>query len=160
MDRRELIKISAGAIVAAKLASAQGPHKFFTPEEYAVVDELSDIIIPTDEQSPGGKAARVADYIDARLAEACEQIERDEFRAGLKIFVDMPADQRLALLSKAAANEKRPQTADEKFFRLLKEHTIRGYYTSKIGIHDDLKYKGNTIQGGEYAGYLPAPGRE
>jgi hypothetical protein len=23
--------------------------------------------------------------------------------------------------------------------------TVRGYYTSKIGIHDDLEYKGNRI---------------
>ena len=156
MDRRDLIKIGAGAVVAAKLASAQGPHKFFTPEEYAVVDELSEIIIPTDEKSPGAKAAKVADYIDARLAEAFEQIERDDFRAGLKIFVDTPPGQRLALLTKAAANEKRPQTPEETFFRLLKEHTIRGYYTSKVGIHDDLEYKGNTIQSGDYAGFLPS----
>ena len=26
---------------------------------------------------------------------------------------------------------------------MAKQATIRGYYTSKIGIHDDLHYKGN-----------------
>jgi gluconate 2-dehydrogenase gamma chain len=153
MDRRELIKLGAGAVVASKAYGA--PHKFFTPEEYAVVDELTEMIIPADAKSGGAKAAKVADYIDVVLGEAFEQIERDEFRAGLTIFVEAPPDQRLAMLTNAAANEKRPETAQEKFFRLLKEHTVRGYYTSKIGIHDEMEYKGNSIQSGVYAGFLP-----
>jgi hypothetical protein len=33
-----------------------------------------------------------------------------------------------------------------RFFRDLRELTIRGYYTSKIGIHDDQDYKGNVAQ--------------
>lgn len=152
VERRDLIKIGAGAVLTAKVAS--GAPRFFTPAEYAVVDELSEIIIPADEKSPGAKAAKVVDYIDSTLAEAFEQIERDDFRAGLKSLVAAPADQRLALLTKASQNEKSPKTVEEKFFRLLKEHVIRGYYTSKIGIHDDLDYKGNTYQRGEYAGEL------
>ncbi len=39
---------------------------------------------------------------------------------------------------------------------MLKSATIHAYYTSKIGIHDDLDYKGNVFQRGEYAGYLPS----
>ena len=31
------------------------------------------------------------------------------------------------------------------FFLELKRLTVRGYYTSKIGIHDELEYKGNRI---------------
>src|SRR5438874_12237059 len=108
MDRRELIKLGAGAVVATKTYGA--PYKFFTPEEYAVVDELTEIIIPADAKSGGAKAAKVADYIDAKLAEAFEQIERDEFRAGLAVFVKTPAGARLALLTKIASNEKNPQT--------------------------------------------------
>ena len=38
---------------------------FFTPEELALVDELSEMIIPADAHSPGARAARVAAYIDA-----------------------------------------------------------------------------------------------
>jgi hypothetical protein len=154
IGRRDLIKISAGAVAAAKLAAAVS-HKFFTNEEYALVDDLSEMIIPTDDKSPGAKAAKVADFIDFTLAEAFEQEERDDFREGLKIFLETPPGEREALLSKAAQNEKHPQTPEEKFFRLLKEYTIRGYYTSKIGIHDDMDYKGNVYQRGEYAGQLP-----
>ncbi len=45
-----------------------------------------------------------------------------------------------------AANEGQPITELELFFRRLKEMTINGYYTSHIGIHQDLHYKGNTPQ--------------
>jgi hypothetical protein len=31
------------------------------------------------------------------------------------------------------------------FFHELKRWTVRGYYTSKIGIHDELEYKGNRV---------------
>jgi len=82
IDRRDLIKLSLGATLAR---GAEG-HKFFTGEEYAMVDELTDIIIPTDEQSGGAKAARVADYIDQRLAEAFDASERDEWRKQLGLI--------------------------------------------------------------------------
>ena len=41
-------------------------------------------------------------------------------------------------------NEKSPQSLEERFFRAIKNLTIDGYYTSKIGIHQELQYKGNT----------------
>ena len=43
----------------------------------------------------------------------------------------------------------------EPFFATLKAATVRGYYSSKIGIHDEMDYKGNTLQQGEYSGFLP-----
>jgi gluconate 2-dehydrogenase gamma chain len=146
MHRRDLIKLSAGAALVARAAA---PHRFFTEEEYKVVDELTEMIIPADEKSGGAKAARCADYIDMRLAEAFEQVERDQWRAGLKPFVNAPAGQLPELLKQIAINEKEP------FFVALKNSTVRAYYTSKIGIHDDLDYQGNVYQSGEYSGELP-----
>src|SRR5262252_1976686 len=63
VSRREMLKIAAGAVVAAPLvgaglkAKAAPPESalgsnallFFTPEEFAMVDELTELIIPTDE---------------------------------------------------------------------------------------------------------------
>lgn len=155
-DRRELIKITAGAVLAAQVASAGGAHQFFSPEEYAVVDDLSEMVIPADDHSPGAKAAKVAHYIDRVLFEYAEKEEQDDFRSGLKPYLKATADERDALLKKASAEEKEAKTPEGKFFRLLKEHTIKGYYTSGIGIHNDLDYKGNVVQPGQYAGYLPS----
>ncbi len=157
IGRRDLIKITAGAAVAMAAGSAATANRFFTPEEFAAVNELTEMIIPADEKSPGAKAAMVAGFIDSYLADSFEEVERTDFREGLRPYVNATNLERLGLLTKAAQSEAKPTTADQKFFRLIKEYTIRGYYTSKIGIHQDLDYKGNTYQTGEYAGYLPGP---
>jgi sugar phosphate isomerase/epimerase len=142
MQRRDLFKLSLGAA----LARGADPHKFFTAEEYALVDELTEGIIPADEVSGGARAAKVADFIDQRLAEAFDSSERDMWR------------RQLASIGKAQFKkpELRMQSVSQlPFFEKLKEMTVRGYYTSKIGIHDDQRYLGNTYQQGEYAGFLP-----
>ncbi|HTI04534.1 MAG TPA: gluconate 2-dehydrogenase subunit 3 family protein [Gemmatimonadales bacterium] len=169
ISRRDMLKTAAAAAAASalpvKLPSQQYAPKFFTASEYALVDEMSDMIIPTDEQSGGARAAGVAAFIDARLAESFEKEPPQRWRAGIKAiealsqqtngktFMASTPEQRLALLTKIAAAEKDPKTDAEKFFREIKGMTIRGYYTSKIGIHDDQKYKGNVYQTGDYAGY-------
>src|SRR2546428_10558306 len=76
LSRREMLQATAAALslplVKLPVATGQAPKKFFTPAEFAVVDELSDMIIPTDEKSVGARAAGVAACIDARLAESFE----------------------------------------------------------------------------------------
>jgi len=174
ISRREMLQRTAAAAAAASLPLAnvvpspgsQAPKpKFFTPAEFALVDAMSDMIIPTDQQSAGARAAGVAIYIDGRLAEAFEKEEPQRWRAGIvavealsremhhTTFMASTLEQRLALLTRIAAAESDPKTDAEKFFKQIKGGTIRAYYTSKIGIHDDQQYKGNVIQPGEYAGY-------
>ena len=48
-----------------------------------------------------------------------------------------------------------PNTSIGGFYRQLKGATVRAYYTSSIGIHDDQHYKGNVYQQGDYAGFDP-----
>ena len=174
LTRREMIQAAAaGAAGAAAMALPLGKiaalqaGKFFTAAEFAVVDELSDMIIPTDAQSGGARAAGVAAFIDARLAESFEPEPPARWRAGLKAVEDLShlmsgkafmastSEQRLAVLTKMAAAEAEPKTPAEQFFREIKGSTIRAYYTSKIGIHDDQQYKGNVYQTGEFAGFDP-----
>src|SRR5262249_34319405 len=131
-------------------------HLFFTPDEFAMVDELSELIIPTDEHSPGARAAKVAEYIDGRLADSFGDEPKLQWREGLKlvdqISVDMngrpcmPAaqDQSVAVLTRMARNESNPENPEEKFFVELKSRVARAYYTSKIGIHEAVEYKGQT----------------
>ena len=145
-DRRDLFKLGLGAT----LARGAGKHRFFTDEEFAIVDELTEIVIPADEKSGGAKAAGVAQYIDQRLAEAFDQSERDEWRKQLalvpKTFLTSDHSQQIAFVRSI---ENKP------FFVTLKKATVRAYYTSSIGIHDDLDYQGNTLQQSDYAGFLP-----
>ena len=171
ISRRKMIQATAATAAAVSLpalAKAPSPSRkplFFTPAEFALVDEMSDMIIPTDQQSGGARAAGVAIYIDARMAEAFEKDQPQRWRTGIaavealsremhgKTFMASTPEQRLALLTRIAAAESDPKTDAEKFFGEIKGSTIRTYYTSKIGIHDDQQYKGNVIQPGEYAGF-------
>jgi hypothetical protein len=47
----------------------------------------------------------------------------------------------------------------EKFFVTTKDATITGYYTSEIGIHKDLHYKGNQYVP-EFLGCLTVEGKD
>ena len=156
----------AGAAEAAQAAqAARMAPKFFTAPEFALLDELSDLIIPTDAHSPGARVAGVATYIDFRLSESLDTDQQAKWHSGLaavdtlsqelhgKAFLQGTPEQRLAVLTKMAAGEKDPKTPAEHFFQQLKGWTVRAYYTSKVGIHADQQYKGNVYQRGEYAGY-------
>jgi gluconate 2-dehydrogenase gamma chain len=45
-----------------------GPWQYFTPEEGVIVEALVDRLIPSDSETPGGKDAGVAVFIDRQLA--------------------------------------------------------------------------------------------
>ena len=50
---------------------------------------------------------------------------------------------------------EKPETSGQRFFVELKSWTARGYYTSKVGIHDEMEYKGNRAIV-EFSGIDPA----
>ena len=127
---------------------------FLTPAQHRTVDLLSELVIPTDSRSPGASAAKVADFIDLLLsgADAGEQAIWKEGLTALdaatttrwgRAFADTAPDQQVTLLTEMSRNEASPEAPLEHLFVRLKERTIQGYYTSEIGIHKELGYKGN-----------------
>src|SRR2546426_856194 len=92
LSRRDMIAATAAAL-AVPLLPVKAPTapaavglsgKFLTPAEYALLDELTELIIPTDDHSPGARAAGVAGYIDSRLAESLEPERQALWRSGLE----------------------------------------------------------------------------
>ena len=174
LTRREIIKLGAGAAIAAAITTqvgtavantGQGKNLlFFTKEEFALADELTELIIPADDHSPGARAAMVADYIDFSLSDSVDEPPRVMWRNGLKLidqisqemhgkpFLSATPEQRIALLTRISKNEGKPVAPEEQFFRELKSRTAHAYYTSKIGIHNEMEYKGN-VSLKEFAGY-------
>lgn len=174
LSRRELLRLGASAAIAVavsgldpktRVQAAQGKAPlFFTKDEFALVDELTELIIPADDHSPGARAALVAGYIDFRLSESFEEGPKTLWRDGLKLierlsqemhgksFLASSPEQRVALLSRISRNEGKAVKPEELFFKELKSRTARAYYSSKIGIHTEMEYKGNTYQK-EFAGY-------
>ena len=62
-----------------------------------------------------------------------------------KSFVEASPEDRIAVLAVLSDHEQMTDLPEVRFFLELKRLTVRGYYTSKIGIHDELEYKGNRI---------------
>jgi hypothetical protein len=163
LTRRDLLKLGAAVTLTASLdvseslaqtvAKPAGPPVFLTAQEFALLDELSEMIVPTDEHSPGARAANVAAYIDSRLP---EWEERDKWRDGLKLvdqlaqeahqksFMQSSPDERTVVLTRMAQNEGKPQKPEEVFFAELKAKVVHAYYTSEIGIKQEMEYKGNS----------------
>jgi hypothetical protein len=184
-DRRQWLKTSATVLGAAVLPlsgavpesspaepqavqpAAGAPHavgpevgssaRFFTPAQHAMIEELSETIIPADSHSGGAKAAKVADFIEQRIRESVDEQQKALWREGLRLMesmsqhyngkslVDSSAEEKIAVLKVLSDNEHLTELPEVKFFHELKGLTVRGYYTTKIGIHDDLEYKGNRI---------------
>jgi hypothetical protein len=146
----------AGLLAFARLQETNGPSplKMLSRPQFDALEVLTEAIIPTDERSPGAKQARVADYIDLLLGEVDREVAlqwmgglaaldaeaMSRFRSPFSRLRDTQVD---AILQTISQNEKSPQTPLEAFFKIAKQATIRGYYTSKIGIHEELRYKGN-----------------
>jgi hypothetical protein len=130
--------------------------KFFNPQEMDTIAAISDLIIPTDEHSPGARAAGVSGFIDLMVNESSNEIKA-LWREGLAAvdrmselqfsaaFTRAGQEQQISLLKTISRNERRPKTIEERFFVAIKSLTVDAYYTSAIGIHQDLRYKGNAI---------------
>jgi hypothetical protein len=135
-------------------AQATAAPKVLSSPQFAALESLVEAIIPADDHSPGAKQARVADYIDLLLRESDEALQLQwigglaaldgeamtRFGAPFARLSEKDADTMLQTMS---ANEISPQTPLEAFFVMAKYATVQGYYTSEIGIHKELRYKGN-----------------
>lgn len=158
----------AAALPEAVLAQAPKPPalvagKFLNAREFAILDEVAELIIPADTQSGGARAAKCALFIDAGLAESRDPAWRQSWKDDLaeidslsqemfgKPFLNSSAAERQKLMNHISKNEKNPQESGEHAFGTIKWWVCEAYYTSKIGIHDELQYQGN-VYIGEFLG--------
>jgi gluconate 2-dehydrogenase gamma chain len=168
-DRRDALKIisAIGATCAYPFASdelyaqtAEHHHEpapaapepsepsFFNPAQFRMITGIADLIIPATD-TPGAVGAGVPIYIDTVIGK--NKAQQKVVIAGLewlaqKNFSDLPAEGQLAILhplcEAADAGESKDHAVE--FFRLMKNLTADGYYTSQIGLIKELGYSGNT----------------
>jgi gluconate 2-dehydrogenase gamma chain len=174
IERRDILRILALAIPASQFtgfkqwvfahdhvnagnikAEAQNrPYepRFFLPEEYALVERLSEMIIPSD-GTPGAREAGASEFIDFIVAS--DPSIQPAFRQGLtwmnahamrlynQPFLNLPAKQQTEILEHLAYRDRhRPgEQAGRAFFELFREYTVIGFYTSRVGL-EQLDYPG------------------
>lgn len=124
--------------------------RFFTNEEAGLVDAIVEQIIPTDEWM-GARDAGVTNYIDKQLFGRLARL-RDKYRKGLKAFgitckeiygkpfEKLSWDEQTNFLTRLEKGEFSTlaigggqvweEGEDRSFFRLLRDHTMQGYYGS------------------------------
>jgi gluconate 2-dehydrogenase gamma chain len=121
--------------------------QFFTAAEYALVERLAEMIIPSD-ATPGAREAGVSEFIDFMVASDPEV--QYSFRTGLtwlnahserllgKSFVDLSPEQQTSLLEPLAYKNKSRFGEEDgrKFFLVFREYTLNGFYTSEIGFKE------------------------
>jgi gluconate 2-dehydrogenase gamma chain len=167
IERREMLRMLAMAAAVAPFPGfsrwsfgcghlANGPQQirpaayqpqFFSPAEYALVERISELIIPSD-STPGAKEAGVAEFVDF-IVFSDPSIQYD-FRTGLawlnahserlagKKLVDLAPERQIALLEPLAyKNKRRPAEEDgSRFFALIREYVVTGFYTTEIGFKE------------------------
>jgi gluconate 2-dehydrogenase gamma chain len=158
MDRRTAISrigIMLGGTLSASTLSAlvsgcAAPSaddytpKFLSPAQLERVARLADVIIP-DTDTPGARAAGVHRFIDTLLAEYYPSAEARNFLALFDAFdmmhdIDSHSDDELqTLLTTIDADWTAGK--DDPVWKQIKEWTISGYYTSEIGMTQELRLK-------------------
>ncbi len=130
--------------------------QFFTDHELETIGVLSNLILPPGEKG-GIKEAGVPEFIEF-MAKDLPELQTD-LRGGLmwldhksntsfeKEFKNASEVQQKQLLDPIAFYDSKipmsAQPVEIQFFALMRNLTLTGYYTSRIGI-EELGYKGNT----------------
>ena len=115
------------------------------------------MIIPTDDalaRRAGGEGRRLHRRTARR---GLGREGPDDWRDGLKLVEQLSQDDQRqavhavvaptsgsAVLTRMAQNERKPEKPEERFFVELKSRVVHAYYTSEIGIKQEMEYKGNT----------------
>jgi Gluconate 2-dehydrogenase subunit 3 len=134
----------------AAIATDNWKPKVLNARQNDSVIVLTELIIPQTD-TPGAKAARVNRFVDTVLQDA-KPADRATFVRGLtwidqrsqalfkKAFAAATAEEQTSLLTRLSAegNPDNEATLGRDFFRAIKSMTINGYYTSQIGLRQEL----------------------
>jgi hypothetical protein len=148
--------VRAGAAEVAAGLDATGEAwtpRWIRPERAAMLEALVDTILPATD-TPGARQARVQVFVDLALRDCYSPAEQQVFVTGLEALADecqtrhgqpfeaCSPEQRHALLARFDAASYAPDTgARGSFIRILKELTLVGFFTSRIGATQVLAYE-------------------
>jgi hypothetical protein len=151
--------IAVGDSGAAKPVgpNPDGPIGTFTKEDIAFLDEVAETILPTTAKSPGAKAARTGAFMAVMVTDCYEPKDQEIFRAGMKSvddactkahghgFAMAKPEERTAVLTALDAEQhafmktKKPEQPTH-YFRMMKELSLLGFFTSEIGYTKAMRY--------------------
>ena len=170
MNRREALKnftilLSAGfsitslGIAGCQSGSDQEGKTLLTEDHEKIIAEIADTIIP-DTDTPGAKKAGVGPFILMMMNDCYPESTRNLVMEGVKdvqkrsksdyqqSFISLSLKDRDNLLKKMEEEDKNKnetlkteaKAASPSFFKLVRDLTLFGYFTSEIGATQALNY--------------------
>lgn len=173
MNRREAIErvalLMGGAVIGGEffLSGCQAPgvktvSGLFEPDQQNFLGEVAETILPKT-STPGAKEAGVGQFMAVMVRDCYKPEDQDVFLDGIKKldeasvklsgkkFLEADQTKRTELLinldkEQKEYTEKKKKEEPNHYFRMMKELTLLGYFTSELGATKALRY-------------LPVPGK-
>ncbi len=140
----------------------------FSPDDISFLNEVAETILPKT-STPGAKEANVGEFMTVMIKDCYEPKDQTVFMEGMKkldeaskkkhskSFLESTAEERHALLVDIDKEAKEYQKTKEKdapnhYFRLVKELTLLGFFTSEVGSTQALRH---VAVPGKYEGCVP-----
>ncbi|MBS1576642.1 MAG: gluconate 2-dehydrogenase subunit 3 family protein [Bacteroidetes bacterium] len=149
----------------AKTTTTEGA---FSNDDIAYLDEVAETILPKT-NTPGAKDAKVGAFMTVMVTDCYPEADQKIFREGMKKlddasnkanstgFMKATPEQRKNLLvqldkeAKDYNKNKKPEDPNH-YFSMIKQLTLMGYFTSKPGATEALRY---VAVPGKYEGCIP-----
>jgi Gluconate 2-dehydrogenase subunit 3 len=140
----------------------------FTPDDISFLDEVGETILPAT-ATPGAKDAKIGEFMKTIVTDCYEPKDQTIFLEGMgkldeaskkkngQSFLKSTPEQRHALLvdldkeQKDYTAKKKPEDPNH-YFRMVKELTLWGFFTSEPGATKALRY---VAVPGHYDGCVP-----
>jgi hypothetical protein len=182
MDRRELLKMVAlltgGVVIGGEVfltgcnntdtTASTAETGAFSKDDIAFLDEVAETILPKT-STPGAKDAEVGAFMTVMVNDCYPESDQKIFHEGMKkldeasnklnnaSFIKSSAEQRHALLvnldKEAREYQKTKKQEDPNhYFSMMKQLTLLGFFTSKPGATQALRY---VAVPGKYEGCIP-----
>lgn len=164
MNRREAVEyisvLLGGTLVGGNIfftgCNTPGNKIKFSEGDIKYLDEIADTILP-DTSTPGAKAAKVGQFITVMINDCYEEKDQKIFHEGMDklndlskktyedTFMKINEQQQhalLVLLDKEQKNYMKNKKKEDPshYFRMMKELTLLGYFTSEIGCTKARRY--------------------
>lgn len=179
MDRREAITrvswILGGTILGSSVflesgckTSIKKAAEFFDTEMIALLNEMGETILPRT-STPGAKDAKVGEFMAVMVKDCYTVKDQGIFREGIKrlekrckeetgkSFMECSAEERTKFfvkmdgLQNAYMKVKKVEQPSH-YFRMVKELTLLGFFTSEVGSTKAMRYIETP---GKYDGNVP-----
>jgi len=166
MNRRDAISrvalILGGTVIGTEFfisgckSTPEKVHELFNTDNVAFLDEVAETILPAT-GSPGAKEAKVGSFMALMVKDCYTPEDQVIFVNGIskldddckkkqgKAFLECDAQQRTVFLTGLDKEQKEYTTHKKKnephhYFRMMKELTLLGYFTSEPGCTKALRY--------------------